>query len=103
MEGSAHYDGRAIDVFVRPVSEDNKRRGWAIAGYLVAQADRLDINTVIFDDRIWRVEQLRGRAGRTTACRAARRATAGSSSTATTCTSTWPVERGIGPSAPDTP
>ena len=55
MEGSAHYDGRAIDVFVRPVSEDNKRRGWAIAGYLVAQADRLDINTVIFDDRIWRV------------------------------------------------
>ena len=55
MEGSAHYDGRAIDVFVRPVSEDNKRRGWAIAGYLVAQADRLDINTVIFDDRVWRV------------------------------------------------
>ena len=41
MEGSAHYDGRAIDVFVRPVSEDNKRRGWAIASYLVAQADRL--------------------------------------------------------------
>jgi hypothetical protein len=55
MEGSAHYDGRAIDVFVRPVSEDNKRRGWAIAGYLVAQADRLDLNTVIFDDRVWRV------------------------------------------------
>jgi hypothetical protein len=55
MEGSAHYDGRAIDVFVRPISEDNKRRGWAIAGYLVAQADRLDINTVIFDDRVWRV------------------------------------------------
>jgi hypothetical protein len=55
MEGSAHYDGRAIDVFVRPISADNKRRGWAIAGYLVAQADRLDINTVIFDDRVWRV------------------------------------------------
>ena len=55
MEGSAHYDGRAIDVFVRPVSEDNKRRGWAIAAYLVAQADRRDINTVIFDDRVWRV------------------------------------------------
>jgi hypothetical protein len=55
MEGSAHYDGRAIDVFVRPISEDNKRRGWAIAGYLVAQADRLDIDTVIFDDRVWRV------------------------------------------------
>ena len=55
MEGSAHYDGRAIDVFVRPISEGNKRRGWAIAGYLVAQADRLDINTVIFDDHVWRV------------------------------------------------
>ena len=35
--------------------EDNKRRGWAIAGYLVAQADRLDVNTVIFDDRVWRI------------------------------------------------
>ena len=55
MPGSAHYEGRAIDVFVRPVSADNKRRGWAIAGYLVAQADRLGIATVIFDDRIWRV------------------------------------------------
>ncbi len=55
MEGSAHYEGRAIDVFVRPISTVNKRRGWAIAGYLVAQADRLDINTVIFDDRVWRI------------------------------------------------
>ncbi len=53
MEGSAHYDGRAIDVFVRPISPDNKRRGWAIAQYLVAQADRLAIEHVIFDDRIW--------------------------------------------------
>jgi len=53
MEGSAHYEGRAIDIFVRPVSTDNTRRGWAIASYLVANADRLDIATVIFDDRIW--------------------------------------------------
>jgi hypothetical protein len=53
MEGSAHYDGRAIDVFVRPISEQNKERGWSIAQYLVAQAGRLDIQTVIFDDRIW--------------------------------------------------
>ena len=53
MEGSAHYDGRAIDVFVRPISAQNKIRGWAIAQYLVAQADRLAIRTVIFDDRIW--------------------------------------------------
>ena len=54
MPGSTHYDGRAVDIFVRPISADNKERGWAIAHYLVAQADRLDIQTVIFDDRIWR-------------------------------------------------
>ncbi len=53
MEGSAHYDGRAVDVFVRPVSAENKVRGWAIAQYLVAMADRLGVQHVIFDDRIW--------------------------------------------------
>lgn len=52
-EGSAHYDGRAIDIFVRPISAANKRRGWAIAQYLVAQSDRLSIQTVIFDGKIW--------------------------------------------------
>jgi hypothetical protein len=51
--GSAHYDGRALDIFVRPVSPENRQRGWAIAQYLLAQADRLGIQTVIFDDRIW--------------------------------------------------
>ncbi len=54
MEGSAHYEGRAIDVFFRPISDENKKRGWAMASYLVANADRLDVKTVIFDDRIWR-------------------------------------------------
>ncbi len=53
MEGSAHYAGRAVDVFVRPVTEDNRTRGWAVAHYLVAQADRLDVDTVIFDAQIW--------------------------------------------------
>lgn len=53
MKGSAHYEGRAVDIFVRPISEANKERGWAIAQYLVAQADRLAIQTVIFDGRIW--------------------------------------------------
>lgn len=53
MEGSAHYEGRAIDIFSRPISTASKRRGWAIAQYLVAQADRLAIEHVIFDDRIW--------------------------------------------------
>jgi hypothetical protein len=53
MAGSAHYEGRAIDAFVRPVTPANRTRGWAIAAYLVSQADRLAIRTVIFDDRIW--------------------------------------------------
>lgn len=53
MEGSAHYDGRAVDVFVRPVSPANRIRGWAMAHYLVAQAERLHLKTVIFDGRIW--------------------------------------------------
>ncbi|HEX6150853.1 hypothetical protein [Nocardioides sp.] len=52
-EGSAHYEGRAIDVFFRPVIEENKERGWAMAQYLVAHAARLDVRTVIFDGRIW--------------------------------------------------
>jgi hypothetical protein len=53
VAGSAHYQGRAIDALVRPVSPANRTRGWAIAQYLVSQADRLGIRTVIFDDRIW--------------------------------------------------
>ena len=53
MEGSAHYEGRAIDLFVRPVNPANRVRGWAVAQYLVSQAGRLDIKTVIFDDRVW--------------------------------------------------
>jgi hypothetical protein len=53
MKGSAHYDGRAVDVFVRPVSAAHRRTGWAIASYLVAHASRLEIDHVIFDKRIW--------------------------------------------------
>ncbi|WP_242000215.1 hypothetical protein [Kribbella rubisoli] len=53
MEGSAHYDGRAVDVFVRPISAAHTTKGWAIAQYLVARADLLKIKTVIFSDKIW--------------------------------------------------
>ncbi len=53
MPGSAHYEGRAVDVFFRPVTKRNRARGWATAQYLVAHADRLLVNTVIFDGRIW--------------------------------------------------
>jgi hypothetical protein len=53
MSGSAHYDGRALDIFFRPATEANRNRGWAVAQYLVAHAARLDIKTVIYDGRIW--------------------------------------------------
>jgi hypothetical protein len=53
MEGSAHYDGRAVDVFVRPISAANTTKGWAMAQYLVARAKLLNIQTVIFSDKIW--------------------------------------------------
>ncbi len=51
--GSTHYDGRAVDIFVRPVNLANNRKGWAIAQYLVAHADRLHVQHVIFDGKIW--------------------------------------------------
>lgn len=53
QEGSAHYDGRAVDIFFRPVTDTNQDRGWAVAQYLVANASRLDVRTVIFDAKIW--------------------------------------------------
>lgn len=53
IEGSAHYEGRAIDVFFRPISPDNQRLGWQQALWSVAHADRLELATVIFDGRIW--------------------------------------------------
>ncbi len=53
QEGSAHYEGRAVDVFFRPVSEQSAVRGWAMAHYLVTQAERLSVATIIFDDKIW--------------------------------------------------
>jgi hypothetical protein len=52
-EGSAHYEGRAVDVFVRPISTTNTTKGWAMAQYLVARAKLLKIQTVIFSDKIW--------------------------------------------------
>jgi hypothetical protein len=53
MAGSAHYEGRAVDVFFRPITADNTIRGWALAHYLVANAVRLHIEHVIFDRRVW--------------------------------------------------
>lgn len=53
VEGSAHYEGRAIDVFFRPVSAENTRRGWLQAHWAVAHADRMQLATIIFDRHIW--------------------------------------------------
>jgi hypothetical protein len=53
IEGSAHYEGRAIDVFFRPVSAAGTRAGWQQAMWAVAHADRLHVATVIFDRQVW--------------------------------------------------
>ncbi|WP_245930456.1 hypothetical protein [Allonocardiopsis opalescens] len=52
-DDSAHYDGRAIDVFYRPISTEGRREGWLMSQWLVAHAERLALAVVIFDDRIW--------------------------------------------------
>lgn len=59
-EDSTHYDGRAIDIFFRPVTEENRRAGWRLAHWLMAHADDLHIQYIIFDDRIWSAHSLRG-------------------------------------------
>ncbi|GAA3825868.1 hypothetical protein GCM10022242_28960 [Nocardioides panacisoli] len=51
---SAHYDGRAVEIYLRPENAASKVRGWALAEYLVANAARLDVRTVGFDGRVWR-------------------------------------------------
>jgi hypothetical protein len=53
IDGSAHYEGRAVDVFFRPVTPENRRAGWLQAHWLLAHADRLHVATVIFDGRVW--------------------------------------------------
>ena len=57
MPGSAHYEGRAVDVFFRPGDAANQTRGWALAQYLVAHASRFAVQTVIFDDQIWSADR----------------------------------------------
>lgn len=57
---STHYDGRAIDVFFRPVSEENRRQGWILAQWLVAHAGTYNVQYVIFDDQFWSAHLSRG-------------------------------------------
>jgi hypothetical protein len=54
IDGSAHYDGRALDVMFTDYADPAvTRRGWATAHWLVANAERLGIATVIYSDHIW--------------------------------------------------
>ena len=53
MEGSAHYDGRAVDVFFAVDDAAAVLRGWSLAHWAVANADRLGVATVIYRDQIW--------------------------------------------------
>ena len=57
VEGSAHYEGRAVDVFFRPLSAENTAAGWQTALWLVAHAEQLRVATVIFDRQIWSSER----------------------------------------------
>jgi hypothetical protein len=54
VDGSAHYEGRALDVFFRPLGDaEQRRRGWVFAQWLVAHAADHHVLSVIFDDHIW--------------------------------------------------
>ncbi|GAA4870813.1 hypothetical protein [Serinicoccus chungangensis] len=54
-EESTHYEGRAVDVFFRPVTEEHLDDGWVLAQWLVSRADDLTVQYVIFDDHYWGV------------------------------------------------
>ena len=52
--GGEHSLGRAIDFFFRPYDDaDQVARGWLLANWAVANAQRLGIRTVIYSDHIW--------------------------------------------------
>lgn len=53
VPGSAHYEGRAIDFFYRPVTRRSIEHGLVLAQWLVAHAQALQIANVIFDRQIW--------------------------------------------------
>jgi hypothetical protein len=54
VDSSSHYDGRAVDVFFRPVGDPEQRRlGRVFAQWLVAHAQEFHVLSVIFADQIW--------------------------------------------------
>ncbi len=51
---SAHYKGKAIDFFFKPYTKKSEvAKGWTFANWAVVNAELLNINTVIYQDRIW--------------------------------------------------
>lgn len=50
---STHDEGRAIDAFFPMEDASGGREGWAAAHWLVANAERLGVSVVIYDDKIW--------------------------------------------------
>jgi hypothetical protein len=55
VDNSAHYEGRAIDVFLSPRGPRNTARGWTLAQWLVAHAPSYGVLSVIWSDHIWTV------------------------------------------------
>ena len=54
VDNSAHYEGRAMDVFFRPLgSAEQRRAGWVFAQWVVAHAQRYHVLSAIYSDRIW--------------------------------------------------
>jgi hypothetical protein len=53
-DGSSTHDrGLALDVFFPMQDGAGSREGWAASHWLVANADRLGVAVVIYDDKIW--------------------------------------------------
>jgi hypothetical protein len=54
VDSSSHYDGRAVDVFFRPVGNAaQSRRGWVFAQWVAAHADDYDVLSIIYADKVW--------------------------------------------------
>ena len=53
VDDSSHYDGRAIDIFFRPITPEGTALGWVLAHWLVAHGDDTTLLSVIYADRIW--------------------------------------------------
>ena len=58
IPNSDHYTGHAVDFMLTPINDANRQLGDAIAAWLVANANRLAVNYVIWNERTWN----RGRA-----------------------------------------